>query len=82
MCKKTSENNSSLSSDAGNMLKILLTLLISFIISVPFFSTPVGEEMFLNYQETKLHKTIYCKYVDWFGAEGFNKLKFILKCKM
>lgn len=64
------------------MIKIILTLVISFIILVPFFSTPVGEELYLSYQDTALHKAIYCQYVEWFGAEGFEKVKFALQCKL
>ncbi|RZF21592.1 hypothetical protein DAY19_07850 [Halobacteriovorax vibrionivorans] len=64
------------------MLKIILTLIITFIFLVPFFSTPIGEELYLNYQDTKLHETIYCQYVEWFGAEGFEKIKYSVKCKL
>jgi len=64
------------------MLKIVLTVVIMFILQVPFFSTPVGENLFLSYQDTKLHKVIYCQYVEWFGAEGFENLKYLVKCKL
>ncbi|AYF43875.1 hypothetical protein BALOs_0865 [Halobacteriovorax sp. BALOs_7] len=36
----------------------------------------------MNYQDTKLHETIYCQYVEWFGAEGFEKIKYSVKCKL
>ncbi|MDD0851753.1 hypothetical protein HBN50_01545 [Halobacteriovorax sp. GB3] len=64
------------------MIKIILTLVVTFLISVPFFSTPVGEQLYHSYQETDLHRTIYCQYVEWFGVEGFDKLKFYLRCKL
>ena len=64
------------------MIKILVTILAMFILIVPFFSTPLGEEFYHSYQETQVHKTIYCQYVDWFGAEGFDKIKYYLKCKL
>lgn len=60
----------------------LLTLALSFFLVVPFLSTPIGEQLYYSYQETSLHKAIYCKYVDIFGAKGFSKLKFVLKCKL
>lgn len=64
------------------MLKVMATVVVLFLIIIPFLSTPIGEEIFYNYQGTKLHKVIYCQYVDWFGAEGFSKVKFYLKCKL
>lgn len=64
------------------MIKIISTLVVTFIIMVPFFSTPMGEQLYSSYQETQVHKAIYCQYVDWFGAEGFDKVKFVIKCKL
>ena len=55
---------------------------MSFFIIVPFISTPAGEELFYAYQETEVHKSIYCKYAEWFGTQGFSKLKFVVKCKL
>jgi len=68
------------------MKTIVLSILIhfAFVVTfvVPFFSTPLGEQLYANYQDTGLHKAIYCQYVDWFGAEDFDKLKFIVHCKL
>lgn len=64
------------------MIKIVLTLCISFIVIIPFLATPIGEELYSSYQDTEVYKTIYCQYVDWFGAEGLEKVKFYLKCKL
>jgi hypothetical protein len=64
------------------MLKIILTLVIAFVILVPFFSTPLGEALYMSYQDTSLHKAIYCQYVDWFGVDGLGKLNYVLKCKI
>jgi hypothetical protein len=64
------------------MIKIILTIIITFLIQVPFFSTPLGEGIYTSYQETKMHKYIYCQYVEWFGTEGFEKLKYLVKCKL
>jgi hypothetical protein len=68
------------------MKVIVFSILIHFafvvVFVVPFFSTPLGEQLYANYQDTKLHKAIYCQYVEWFGASGFDKLKFVVKCKI
>ncbi|OUR99909.1 hypothetical protein A9Q84_02445 [Halobacteriovorax marinus] len=64
------------------MLKIISTIVIMLLLTIPFLSTPLGEELFYDYQETKLHKAIYCQYVEWFGAQGFSQVKFYLKCKL
>ncbi|MFG1481580.1 hypothetical protein ACRXCV_05630 [Halobacteriovorax sp. GFR7] len=64
------------------MFRILITVILTFIFLVPFFSTPVGEELYLEYQDTDLYKSIYCQYVEWFGAEGFDKIKFAVKCQL
>jgi hypothetical protein len=64
------------------MAKIILTLVISFLILVPFFSTPLGESLYHRYQETTLHRQIYCQYVEWFGVEGFDNVKFVIQCRL
>ncbi|WP_127713963.1 hypothetical protein [Halobacteriovorax sp. HLS] len=64
------------------MIKIPLTIIVMFLIIIPFISTPLGEELLYDYQDTALHKAIYCQYVEWFGAEGFSNIKFYLKCKL
>lgn len=64
------------------MVKIVITLVVSFIVIVPFLATPIGEEIYSSYQETKVYKSIYCQYVEWFGTEGYGKIKFFLKCKL
>lgn len=63
-------------------LSIAIHLAFIFIFVIPFFSTPLGEQVYHNYQDTGLHKAIYCQYVDWFGASGFDKVKFVVKCKI
>lgn len=64
------------------ILSTLMYFAFTVVFIIPFFSTPIGEQLYANYQDTGLHKSIYCKYVDWFGAEGFDKLKFVVRCKL
>ncbi len=64
------------------LLTIFFTILLFFIIFIPFLSTPVGENAYHEYQESKLHKLIYCQYIEWFGAKGFSQLKYLYRCKL